>query len=277
MSEIEKEKEKEKYKEIYNSNIITPSTNHSCGIVIEDNKAYKCPPSKFCNYLGLCENVECAPYGAYGGIIIKKRENPLEPDRLEIDISKFDGSDILRNNDSRKMCKYTISTDGKCGLDNNNTKCPDGQCCSMNGTCGYDKDSCLPLRFRNTPIAQINKNYYSNYYDVDKFKKEFIKEIGNKYIGNKNFEKSTNKTCGIDLINEKIIKCSDNECCNYAGKCTEHYDFCNKYSRYENQKNYQDLKDLSLNLLNGDKFNEEYNKWINEKINNNLSNNTNIT
>ena len=40
----------------------------------EDNKAYKCPPSKFCNYHGLCENLECLPYGAHGGIIIKNQK-----------------------------------------------------------------------------------------------------------------------------------------------------------------------------------------------------------
>jgi len=51
-------------------------------VVIEDNKAYKCPPNKFCNLSGFCENIECYPYG-YG-----------YPYEIKIDISKFDGGDV---------------------------------------------------------------------------------------------------------------------------------------------------------------------------------------
>ena len=114
-------------KEIYNRNKFDETTNNKCGIVIEDNKAYQCPPSKFCNFnYGLCENTECVNYS------IKD---------LDIDIKKFDGSDVERN--YIDICKYPISTDGKCGFDNNSTKCPNGQCCAKNGICSDDKDSCL--------------------------------------------------------------------------------------------------------------------------------------
>ena len=190
--------EKNKYKEIYDSNIIYPSINHKCGVVIEDNKAYKCPPNKFCNVSGFCENIECYQYG-YGS-----------PYEIKIDISKFDGNDVSRNS---LGCNYPISTDGKCGLDNNNTKCPDKQCCSIKDTCGYDKESCISITTSNSPKAITNRNVYSNYKDVYDFEDEFIKKIHYKYIDSNKFEKSTDGSCGIDLMNEKIKKCPDNKCC----------------------------------------------------------------
>jgi hypothetical protein len=246
----------DKVREIYNSNIFYPSTNHLCGINIEENKAYKCPSNKYCNFNGICENVNCIEY-------VNEYVNKHEPNYM--DISKFDGSDVSRNN-VNSFCKYSISTDGKCGLENNNTKCPDGQCCSINGTCGYDKESCIPIAFFYPESVKygINRHIYSNSYDVLKFQKNFlVNNIAKKYIENNNFEPSTNGKCGIDLLNEKIIKCNNNEYCNYENKCSTDYD---KYSDKRNIfKNYGfdngELKDLSYNLIHGQNFNEEYKKW----------------
>ena len=60
MSEIEKTKE------IYNKNVFLPSQNNICGIITNDNAAYKCPSNKFCNYVskqaGVCENIDGTPY-----------------------------------------------------------------------------------------------------------------------------------------------------------------------------------------------------------------------
>jgi hypothetical protein len=256
MSEIEK------IKEIYNSNIIHPSTNNICGVVTKDNKAYKCPPNKYCNYdingVGICENVNCYQYNN------KYIQN--------MDINKFDGNDVSRN-DVRNFCKRSISTDGKCGLDNNNTKCPDGQCCSINGTCGYDKESCISIApFKTKSLnAIINRDLYSNYSDVQKFQTDFlVNNVAKKYVGNNNFEISTDGRCGIDLMNEKIIKCPDNECCTQQGYCTKDYNNCNSYNLFDFK---DELKDLSSNFMHGNKFNEGYNKWMSDKIDDNFKNN----
>ena len=55
----------DKIKEIYEKNIFIPSQNNICGIITNENKAYKCPPNKFCNFAGqagICENTDCSPY-----------------------------------------------------------------------------------------------------------------------------------------------------------------------------------------------------------------------
>jgi hypothetical protein len=264
----------DKIKEIYKKNIFLPSKNNICGIVTKDNAAYKCASNKFCNYgdeeVGICENTGCYPYNI---------------NNLDINISKFDGNSVSRNR-MTNICNRKTSTNGKCGLENNSTKCPDGQCCSMKGTCGFDKESCIYISpyYSNNIIEKINRDIYSNYNDVKKFQYEFIKQLGNKYIDNNNFEISTNDKCGLDLANEKILKCPDNQYCNEYDKCSTDYNNYNSNSNSSNYYNYNSinyiLPDLNLNLIHGDTFNEEYDKWFNKKeklqsirnkyINNNL-------
>lgn len=243
-------------KNIYNSNNFLPSTNNICGIVTKDGVNYKCPQNKFCNIangeVGVCQNVNCIEY---------RFKN------FDIDISKFDGDDVSRNN-MIDFCKYPKSTNGKCGLDNNNTKCPDGQCCSIKGICGYDKESCLYITpyYSNNVIPLVNRNQYSNYSDVIKFEKDYITNIRNKYIDNK-FEISTDNKCGIDLENEKIVKCKNNECCTKNNVCTANYDNCNDNNTFNFHHDYHNL---NSNLIHGENFNENYNKWKNDKLNANF-------
>jgi hypothetical protein len=244
--------ETEKIKEIYKKNIFLPSQNNICGIVTKDNAAYKCSNDKFCNHgdekLGICENTGCFPYNT---------------NNIDIDFRKFDGSGVLRNR-MTNICERKISTDGKCGLDNNSTKCPNGQCCSMKGTCGFDKESCIYISpyYSDNIIGKVNRNYYSNYNDVKNFQYEFIKQLGNKYIGNNNFELSTNGKCGLDLDKEKIFKCSDNQYCDEHDKCSVNY---KNYNNNNKLNSNIILQDLDLNLIHGNKFNEEYDKWENRK------------
>ena len=152
----------DKIKEIYEKNIFIPSQNNICGIVTNENKAYKCPPNKFCNFagqVGICENVDCTPYPFYNKY-------------KEMDFRKFDGSDVSRNI-FKNTCEEKISTNEKCGLDNNSTKCPDNKCCSLDGKCGNDKESCLYIdprynslhndNFYNNILSNVNSNYFSNY------------------------------------------------------------------------------------------------------------------
>jgi len=262
--------ETEKIIEIYNRNVFLPSQNNICGIVTKDNAAYKCPSNKFCNYgglAGICENTDCMP-----DAFVNKPIN--------MDHRKFDGDGVSRivdvsGNIKSLNCDRKISTDGKCGLNNNSTKCPDGQCCSLKGTCGYDKESCLYIGprynnnnpfaqfispyyndFSNNLIATLNREFYSKYGDVRKYEEEFIEQIGKKYVGNNNFEMSTDGKCGLDLEKEKIIKCPDIQYCGRNSKCSTDYNNYNTPS----DNIYLNFPDLSLNLMHGNKFNEEYNK-----------------
>jgi hypothetical protein len=230
--------------EIYNKNIFLPSKDNTCGIVTKDNAAYQCPSNKFCNNGGICENINCFEYYI---------------SNIDIDLKKFDGSDVFRNK-TPFSCQRAISTDGNCGLDNNNTKCPNGQCCSMKGKCGYDKESCIYIAPKDDIIANANRNVYSNINDVTNYENELIANIKQKYLNNAKFEISTNGKCGIDLENEKIFKCPDNKYCNQSNECSANYD-----TYYYQKNNF--ITDLSSNVLYGDNFYNEYNKWIDEPNN----------
>ena len=253
------------------SNIeLLPSQNNICGIEKKDKiiYKYKCPPNKFCNYgndkLGICEKTSCFPYN------IKD---------TKINISEYDGNGTLRNKMTNN-CDRKISSNGKCGLNNNNTKCPNGQCCSTKGICGYDKESCIYISpyYSNNIIEEVNRNYYSNYIDVKNYQYEFINKINNKYIDNNNFEISTDDKCGLDLEKELIFKCTDNKYCNKYNNCSIDYNNFNN-NNYNLNLNLN-LQNLDLNQLHGEKFNNEYSKWENKKdkietiynkyINNNL-------
>ena len=258
------------------SNIeLLPAQNNICGIESKDKKTYKykCPANKFCNYgnekLGICEKTGCFPYNVKD---------------TKIDIKQYDGSEVLRNR-MTNICDRKISTNGKCGLDNDSTKCPNGQCCSIKGTCGYDKESCIYISpyYSNNIIEDVNRNYFSNYIDVKNYQYEFIKDIKNKYIGNNNFELSKDNKCGLDLEKEKIFKCTDDKYCDKNNDCS--LDYYNYENNNLNLNSNLNLQDLDLDLLNGEKFNNEYNKWENNKeksesiynkyINNNLEISTN--
>jgi hypothetical protein len=253
------------------SNIeLLPSQNNICGIETKDKTTYKykCPANKFCNYgnekLGICEKTGCFPYNVKD---------------TKIDIKQFDGNQVSRNR-MTNICDRKISTNGKCGLDNDSTKCPNGQCCSIKGTCGYDKESCIYISpyYSNNIIEDVNRNYFSNYIDVKNYQYEFIKEIKKKYIGNNNFELSKDNKCGLDLEKEKIFKCIDDKYCDKNNNCS--LDYYNYENNNLNLNSNLNLQDLDLDLLNGEKFNKEYDKWVNNKeksqsiynkyINNNL-------
>jgi len=258
------------------SNIeLLPSQNNICGIESKDKTTYKykCPANKFCNYgnekLGICEKTGCFPYNVKD---------------TKIDIKQYDGNEVSRNR-MTNICDRKISTNGKCGLDNDSTKCPNGQCCSIKGTCGYDKESCIYISpyYSNNIIEDVNRNYFSNYIDVKNYQYEFIKGIKNKYIGNNNFELSKDNKCGLDLEKEKIFKCIDNKYCDKNNNCS--LDYYNYENNNLNLNSNLNLQDLDLDLLNGEKFNKEYNKWetnkeksqsiYNKYINNNLEISTN--
>jgi hypothetical protein len=97
---------------------------------------------------------------------------------------------------------------------------------------------------------------YSNYTDVNNFEDEFIKKIHYKYIDSNKFEKSTDDSCGIDLMSEKIKKCPDNKCC-ISYKC-ESGEKCNNadpnsklHGDKTNNTNNTNLYFLSTEIITG--------------------------
>ena len=108
---------------------------------------------------------------------------------------------------------------------------------------------------------KLNREVYSNKEDITKFENKYLTDVTNNSLPN--FELSTNKRC-IDTTNEKLLKCPENNCCTQYGDCTQDYNYCNKNNRFQ-FSNFGYEKDD--NLLNGNKFNEEYYKWVYKKIN----------
>ncbi|ORX63913.1 hypothetical protein BCR32DRAFT_134356 [Anaeromyces robustus] len=90
------------------------SENGKCG---KDNGNTKCPSGQCCSKFGWCgkTNDYCS-------------------------IEKGCQSGFGQCNS--KKTNYKISKNGKCGQDNDNTKCPSGQCCSVYGYCGKSDKYC---------------------------------------------------------------------------------------------------------------------------------------
>jgi len=145
-------------------------------------------------------------------------------------------SDILKNlgittkNTIISGALNAISTDNKCGPNNNNTKCPSGLCCSSNGWCGKSDEYC------------VNSSYKS--YDGDKI-----------YDGNKtiNYSKYTNdNSMNLEKINLNINNFSNDL----------------KPLNITNDKYTEFLNNAKNKLFDNNTF--PYNKDINENTINNF-------
>jgi hypothetical protein len=217
---------------------------------------------------------------------------------------------------------FETSTNGSCGIDLENEKifkCSDNQYCTRSNECSTKYNKYPLFNFGADDLTDLNSNYLyasshpksnllgetklydlsSNLMHGDKYNEELDKwlddkteSIRKKYINN-NFETSTNGRCGIDLENQKIFKCSDNQYCTRSNECSTSYDeninnslifyrFFNFgasdltdinsnpiYSSKSNSLEKTKLYDLNSNLMHGDKFNEYLDKWLDDKIKNN--------
>jgi hypothetical protein len=156
-----------------------------------------------------------------------------------------------------------ISKDGNCGVQYG-YKCPIGQCCSENGKCGFNKETCYYPNY-NDNVSMINKNIYNNYNALLNFKDKHINDIVNKYT----FETSSDGNCGINLKYDKIVKCPENQCCSKQNKCGTGYNFCGNKFDFK----YFNIKNLDFNLIHGKNALDNYKKEVTQKLDNDYKNN----
>lgn len=289
-------------------NNILESSDYNCGIDNNKNVAYKCPNDRFCNSMisddinkfGICEKRNGIPYKfqnldgnnvskyrnfTYDYInnhLIKDLSNNyildltnnllLDLNNNPININKnnpyFDISNnlafisVFNNN-------ITISKDGNCGVQYG-YKCPNGQCCSENGKCGFNKETCYYPNY-NSYLSNLNRNSYGDNDAFLKFKDKHLQEIANKYtFETSTFETSTDGNCGINLKYDKIVKCPENQCCSSKNKCGTDDEYCGNKFDFKLFK----INNLDSNLIHGDNALENYKKDVKQKLDNDYKNNS---
>ena len=176
----------------------------------------------------------------------------------------FDISNNLANI-SFYISNIPISKDGNCGVQYG-TKCINGQCCSENGKCGFNKETCYYPNFYDD-ISIINRDKYGDYNAYLKFRDKHYKDIANKYI----FETSSDGYCGVNLKYDKIVKCPENQCCSQKNKCGTGDYFCSNNNKFD-FKNFG-INNLDSNLIHGDNALDNYKKELIQKLDNDYKNN----
>lgn len=225
-----------------NNNNILLSNNGRCGIDLKSKTQLKCPNRMYCNNLSFCD---------------KSNDNSLQINinNKLLSSKKYDGENTSRDEKLDKQI-FEISTDGKCGLNNNNTICPPKQCCSKEGLCGLSQDNCYisHKEYYNSDInlndiGYINKKYFSGDQALEEYQKQTDKKLQNMY-NNDDINMTKNGICGFNYDDEKIYKCPPELCCSKNNVCTIDLNTCN-------------LESEKLIKLNGIKAIEKY---INNKI-----------
>jgi hypothetical protein len=227
-----------------NNNNILLSKNGRCGIDLKNKIQLKCPNGMYCNNLSFCD---------------ESNDNVLELNinNKSVSTQKYDGNNTSRNVKIDKK-NFEISTDGKCGIKNNNKICPPKQCCSGNndGLCGNSQDHCyISHKEYNdneidlNEISYINKKYFSGDGALEEYDKLTNEKLQNMYDTD-NIALTKNGICGINKDDEKIYKCPPEQCCSKNNICTINLDHC-------------DLENEKIIKLNGIKAIEKY---INNKI-----------
>jgi len=223
-----------------NDNNILLSNNGRCRIDLKNKTQIKCKNELYCNNYSFCE---------------KSNDNLLQ---LNINNTKMPTEKYNGTNTSNKIIiekkNFEVSTDGKCGLMNNNKICPENECCSIEGLCGSSKDHCYiseTEKYENNinlnNINYINKNFFSGKGSLEQYDKKTNEKLKNMYdtdniVVNKGI-------CGFNKDDDKVYKCSPEQCCTKNNICSTNLDHC-------------DLSNEKLIKLNG---NEAIIKYINKK------------
>jgi len=108
-----------------------------------------------------------------------------------------------------------VSTDGRCGPNNNNTICPNNQCCSKYGYCGTEDDYCVKYCVPG----------YGQCKGTNTTQKTTTKTTTTKN-STPTGKVSTDGTCGP---NHNNTVCPNNQCCSKYGYCGTDDDYCVKY------------------------------------------------
>jgi hypothetical protein len=247
--------------------VITESKNARCG---PQNGNTRCPENQCCSIYGWCGGFGSDHCGwakdkdirFHGPSVIKETTNgrcgPLNGNQKCLD-NQCCSKDGFCGNFGSEQCTpdklstsqyhgdvIATSTNGKCGLQNNKTKCPEDQCCSKNGTCsaigtvgcGVDKDPSprfhgppIPISINNKCGTQNGNKCEDNKYCSDagdcippwshritkRNEGQFINSSNKKYHGYM-LDISSDGQCGP--INGK--RCPNKWCCSQSGSCTQY-------------------------------------------------------
>ena len=229
-------------KYIYNNdNNILLSNNGRCGIDLKNKTQIKCKNELYCNNFSFCEESND------NLLQLNINNNPIET-------NKYDGANTSRDVKIEKK-NFEVSTDGKCGLMNNNKICPPSECCSKEGLCGTSKEHCYISEAENyendinlNNISVINKKFFSSKGSLEEYDKKINEKLKNMYDTD-NIVSLNKGICGFNKDDEKVYKCPPEQCCSKNNICTINLDHC-------------DLDNEKLIKLNGIKSIEKY---INKK------------
>jgi hypothetical protein len=223
-----------------NDNNILLSQNGRCGIDLKNKTQIKCKNNLYCNNFSFCE---------------ESNDNLLQLNinNNPVSTAKYDGANTSRNVKIEKK-KNEVSTDGKCGIMNNNKICPPSECCSKEGYCGNSKDHCYVSKIEKyendinlNNIEVINKHFFSGEGSLDDYDKKINEKLKNMYdTDNITISKGI---CGFNKDDEKVYKCPPEQCCSKNNICTINLDHC-------------DIDNEKLIKLNGI---EAIEKYINDK------------
>jgi hypothetical protein len=224
-----------------NDNNISLSNNGRCGIDLKNKTQIQCQNELYCNNYSFCE---------------ESNDNLLQ---LNINNTKMPTDKYNGTNTSNKIIiekkNFEVSTDGKCGLMNNNKICPENECCSKEGLCGTSKDHCYiseTEKYENNinlnNISYINKKFFSSKDSLEQYDKKTNEKLKNMYDTD-NITILNKGICGFNKDDEKVYKCPPEQCCSKNNICTSNLDHC-------------DLDNEKLIKLSG---NEAIEKYINKK------------
>ena len=224
-----------------NDNNILLSNNGRCGIDLKNKTQIQCKNELYCNNYSFCE---------------ESNDNLLQ---LNINNTQMPTDKYNGTNTSKKIIiekkNFEVSTDGKCGLMNNNKICPENECCSKEGLCGSSKDHCYiseTEKYENNinlnNISYINKQFFSSKGSLEQYDKKTNEKLKNMYDKD-NITVLNKGICGFNKDDEKVYKCPPEQCCSKNNICTTNLDHC-------------DLDNEKLIKLNG---NEAIEKYINKK------------
>jgi hypothetical protein len=231
-----------------NDNNILLSKNGRCGIDLTHKAQIRCNDGLYCNNYSFCD---------------KSNNNVLQLNinNTPVSTQKYDGANTSRDVESA-VIQTKVSLNGKCGLKNNKTVCPLGECCSKDGECGTSRDHCYISHaeyYENdinlNDIGVVNKMHFSGKGGMEEYQKKADEKLQNLYDANK-ITLTKNLICGFNSDEEKIYKCPPEQCCSKNNICTLDLEKC-------------DLENEKTTKLNGIKSIEKY-------INNKLSTNNNI-
>ena len=235
-----------------NDNNILLSNNGRCGIDLKNKTQIKCKNELYCNNFSFCE---------------ESNDNLLQLNinNTPISTKKYDGANTSRDVKIERK-KNKVSSNGKCGIMNNNQICPPSECCSKEGYCGTSKDHCYISEAENyendinlNNIGVVNKKFFSSDGSLEEYDKKTNEKLKNMYdtdniVVNKGI-------CGFNKDDEKVYKCPPEQCCSKNNICTINLDHC-------------DLDNEKIIKLNGV---EAIEKYINKKKEvNNINNSSEL-